>query len=132
MSRSSVMPGTSVRAPRRGVAWYGYMGAPIAWLLHLLGAYAIAEFGCVGLGDAARYMGIAVVSWLLLGLTVLMVLAAGGALVVAGLSRRRLGESSGVAETESFLMRSGAYLGVIFLLIILVQAIPIFYHLEGC
>jgi hypothetical protein len=120
------------RPPRRWARWYGFLGAPIAWTLHLLGAYAIAEFGCVGLGDSPRYGGVTLVSWMLLGLTGVLVLGAGGALGVAALMRQPLGEAHGIAETERYLMRSGTYLGVVFLLIILVQAIPIFYYLEGC
>jgi hypothetical protein len=120
------------RVPRRWALWYGYMGSSIAWLLHLIGAYAIAEFGCVAHRESPRYLGVALVSWMLLGLTAVLMTVASGSLFIAAWNRRRLGEAIGIAETESFLMRSGTYLGIVFLLIILVQAIPIVYYLEGC
>src|SRR5919106_5097952 len=88
----------------RGALWFGLFGGAAAWTVHLMLAYAAAEFGCVGRLGERGYLGVSMVAWLELALTVATTLAASAATVVAYRSHRRLrsgeaGENAaGVAE----------------------------------
>lgn len=44
--------------------WFGVLGGAIAWMLHLLLAYAIAEFGCVSPFHEVKRLGLSGVAWL--------------------------------------------------------------------
>ena len=62
---------------------FALLGGSLAWAGHLLGAYAIAEFGCVaGLGQ--RYaLGVTIVSWMLLIVSAIFTAMAAAALVIS-------------------------------------------------
>jgi hypothetical protein len=115
---------------------FGMVGGGVAWTLHLLLSYVVAEFGCLaGLGEV-RFLGLTVVAWLLLGVT-LAVLALGGmAAMVSWRSQRILEghvtEGPDDLAGEKFMARTGFVTNVAFLAIIAVQAIPIFYFLRAC
>src|SRR5687768_2504269 len=82
----------------RAAIWFGLFGGAIAWTVHLMLAYAAAEFGCVGgLGDR-DYLGFSLVAWLEVALTLATTLIAGAATAVAHRQHRRLqGHSEEVA-----------------------------------
>jgi hypothetical protein len=112
---------------------FGYLGGGIAWLLHLLASYAIAEFGCAR-GEPLRFAGITTVAWLLIGVTtVLLLVAVSSALVSARLRPpQRGGEAESAISSRAYLARSGAIMSSVFLLIILAQTVPILFYLESC
>jgi hypothetical protein len=115
---------------------FATLGGGIAWLLHLVLAFSIAEFGCLaGLGKV-QVVGLSVVTWMLLvmsALTLALGLAATG---MAWRNRRRLllawGERSESHEAEDFTSRLALITNAIFVVIIVVQTIPIFYYLREC
>lgn len=124
------------RGANRGAVWFALLGGGVAWTLHLLLAYAVAEFGCLsGLGEK-QLGGLTLVAWLLLGVTAgALALAAAATLVAAGI-RRRSREPSEVqtepACTLAFSGRLALATNVVFTLVIAVQSVPIFYFLRSC
>ena len=120
----------------RGALWFGLFGGGIAWTAHLMFAYAAAEFGCVGrLGERA-YLGISIVAWLELALTVATALASGAAMAVAYRSHCRLRtiaqEPDSARAAERYTARAGLLTSGLFTFIILFESIPIFYYLRNC
>jgi hypothetical protein len=114
--------------------WFGLLGGALSWLVHLLAAYAAAEFGCVGgLGEHQR-LGISLVAWLVLAATGATLLAALAAALVAYRSYRRLPDAPD--DTATGAERLTAWAGVLtsglFALVIAFESIPILYFLRGC
>lgn len=44
--------------------WFGVMGGAVAWFLHFVLAYLIAEFGCVNGWGEVHWLGLSAVAWL--------------------------------------------------------------------
>lgn len=119
----------------RPALWFGLLGGASAWTAHLLLAYAVAEFGCVsGLGELL-YLGISIVAWLEIAVTVLTALTAAAAAILAH-SRHRILRSQNLAEAgpgaEEYIARAGFITSSIFTFIILFESIPIVYYLRTC
>lgn len=138
MNTSSLprQPAVSQRtAVSRGELWFGLLGGAVAWLAHLLLAYAIAEFGCVSDLGKQAFLGISVVAWLPLAATALTVLAAGVAVFVAyrccRLASRDEGESAAPGPWLDA-ARAGLLTSGLFVFAILFESIPIFYYLRSC
>lgn len=117
--------------------WFGVLGGAIAWLVHLLLSYGIAEFGCVSPFRDAQWLGFSGVAWLEAATTVLAVAFAASAIVVAQRNKAPWGGDAEVVQHESsdpraFMARTGAIASALFLFIILVQALPILFYLRRC
>lgn len=119
----------------RGALWFGLFGGALAWTIHLMFAYVAAEFGCVGGYGEAGYLGISVVAWLVLALTVATMTVSGAATLVAYRSHRRMRSAEDEREAEAA-MRHAAWTGFLtsglFTLIIFFESIPILYYLHRC
>lgn len=128
---------TTVARPISPLAlWFSLMGGALAWLAHFLIAYVIAEWGCLaGLGEV-RWLGLTIVAWLLIALSVAMLLASIAAAVVAYRCSRRAPEhgahSIGAPGFAGFMTRTGFIMNVLFALIIAVESIPIVYYWNHC
>lgn len=122
---------------RRGTLIFGLLGGAVAWLLHLLLAYLIAEFGCLlGYGEV-MWGGVSLVAWTLLVMSALILALAGVATAVSYIKWEELGLGSAGEGTEKrsaqlFLARTALITNFLFLLIILAQTVPIFYYLREC
>src|SRR5687768_10869842 len=120
----------------RGALWFGLLGGAVAWTVHLMLAYAAAEFGCVGRLGERSYLGISLVAWLELALTVATTMAAGAATVVAYRSHRRLrsddAEEDAAGAAERYTAWAGLLTSALFTFIILFESIPILYYLHSC
>jgi hypothetical protein len=120
----------------RGALWFGLLGGAGAWTAHLMLAYAAAEFGCVGRLGEQSYLGITMVAWLVLALTVATTLTSGAATVVAYRSRCRLRSEEAAEDAagaaERYAARAGLMMSGMFTFVILFESIPIFYYLHGC
>jgi hypothetical protein len=120
----------------RGTLWFGLFGGAVAWTVHLMLAYAAAEFGCVGRLGERGYLGISMVAWLEIALTVATTLVSGTATVVAYRSHRRLRSGETEADAAVTAERYTAWAGVltsgIFTFIIVFESIPILYYLHSC
>src|SRR5690606_19904355 len=75
--------------------WFGVLGGAIAWLVHLLGAYAVSEFGCASRFAEVRWLGFSGVAWLILGLSLLTLAVA---IVAVAVARRHQRQFSGQVE----------------------------------
>ncbi len=116
---------------------FNLIGGGVAWLLHLLLAYLIAEFGCLrGWGDL-HLMGITLVAWLVLFISVLTLGLAGVAIFISWRTGAKLrsvpgdGEDIG-ARAKGFTARAGLITNGLFFFVILVESIPILYFLRVC
>src|ERR671914_353747 len=97
----------------RGALWFGLFGGAIAWTVHLMLAYAAAEFGCVGRLGERGYLGITQVAWLEAALTLATALVSGAATVVAYRSHRRLRSLAAQEDATVAAERSTAWAGVL-------------------
>jgi len=121
----------------RGWLWFGVLGGAIAWLLHLLLAYGIAEFGCASSFRDLRLGGFSGVTWLEGLATLLSLLLAGFASLVAQRNRTALADQIQAAQSDAsdprlFMARSGVLTSRLFLFVIVVQSLPILYYLREC
>lgn len=120
--------------PGRALRWFGLLGGAFAWLAHLLLAYAIAEFGCAGVEHPPTFLGVTAIAWALLILTAVLLLVALASAAAARRSMRRPPDPAPppCAEAERLMARAGLILDALFCLIILAQAVPIFFYLQDC
>lgn len=129
---AEAMGKTAVSRPR---LWFGMFGGILAWTAHLMGAYLIGEFGCVGDKPHAMFAGLPVVTWLALGLTVLTFGAACAATWVAYRSGQKLDTDPANPDPElpkPSLANAGLYLSGVSAFIILIESIPILYYFRDC
>jgi hypothetical protein len=119
---------------RRQATWFGLFGGALAWTVHLMLAYGVAEFGCVGRLADREYAGVSLVAWLEIALTIATTLTAGAATWVAHRQYGRL--KSGLDNFAESAERRIAWTGVItsglFTFIIVFESIPILYYLHTC
>ena len=114
--------------------WLAFVGGGLAWTFHLLTIYVIGEFGCVSGFDRTMYLGISGVAWLLIIVSVLALLPAIVAGVVCYVDARqdRKQAEPGHDEGERYLSSFGWPLNALFVLIILIESLPVFAYLKGC
>lgn len=112
------------------------LGGGIAWLLHLLLTYAVAEFGCVGHVPDFVWLGIEGIAWLLIAASVLPIVLCLASIGAAYRTLQNLQQAihggGEINRPEMQLVRIGLILNSFFLLTILAQTVPIFYYLDGC
>lgn len=120
----------------RASLWFGLLGGAIAWSVHFISAYVVAEFGCVGGLGERSYWNISYVAWLELGLTVFAFLMAAFSTMVAYRSQRGLASGTACPCSEQCAVRSTARAGMLssglFTFVILFESIPIFFYLHRC
>jgi hypothetical protein len=109
-----------------------WLGGAIAWLLHLLGAYTMAEFGCVAGWQRVAPGGVTTVAWAILALSVATVAVSGWALSVAARADKRLTSISDPTRTRHFAARAGMWLNGLFVAIILAETLPVMFYLGHC
>lgn len=120
-------------APSRGRQWFAFLGGAIAWTLHLIGAWAIAEFGCVSGLASVLWMGLSAVAWMLIALTAFTLIVAIAAAGLGYRDHRRLAATGSAAEDGGqYLARAGWMISALFALIIAFESIPIFFYLQHC
>lgn len=132
---SAAAPGATLNGEAsRFRLWFGVLGGAVAWTIHLLAAYAIAEFGCVSAFRDARFLGITGVAWAILALSVVTFVLAVGALLIARRSQRLLLAEirEKEDEPEEFMARVGFITSVVFVAIIVAQTVPVLYYLRSC
>lgn len=120
----------------RACLWFGLFGGGIAWMFHLLSAYAAAEFGCVGGLGERNFWNLSFVAWLELALAAIAALIAAVATAVAYRTLRRLQSSmhgaTGGGDAERYTARTGLLTSGIFTFVILFESIPILFYLRNC
>ena len=131
------MPATATKSEvSRLSLWFGLFGGAIAWTIHFMSAYAVAEFGCVGRLGERTYWNISLVAWLELAITAAAVLVAAAATAVAYRSQLPLLSSAynadAAREAERQTARAGLLTSGVFTFAILFESIPIFFYLRSC
>jgi hypothetical protein len=122
---------------------FAFFGGGIAWTLHLLLSYLISEFACLAQVDDAQFLGVMLIAWSLLAVSVIMLGTASAAALVGWRAKRALQrqqepdsatapEAGEDLDVELHYARSGAIMSGIFALVILCQMVPIFYFLSSC
>ena len=113
--------------------WVHFLGGPVIWGIHFLVSYVWVEFACRAnlLVLDSTILGITVLSWIVLALTFIAVLAA---LYVGWASYgawRRIRESQETDELESwgvearrFMAFTGVFFSALFALVILLTGLP--------
>lgn len=115
--------------PPRWRRWFAFLGGGVAWTLHLLGVYLIAEFTCVSGADHTRWLGTSVTAWAVLGLSLCLLLIS---LAATWIGRRDSRDATQTQTGENYLSRVGWMLSGLFALIILFESLPMLYYLDGC
>lgn len=110
----------------------GLLGAPIAWAIHLLLCWVIAEWsGLTGSLESA-FLGLAVRDWLLIGVSLATLGAAVAATLLARGCVSRLRDVQSRDRSQAwFVARAGVMTGYVFTFVIAVETLPIFFHLRG-
>lgn len=120
--------------------WFGMLGGASAWVLHLMGSYAIGEFGCAGVLHGVRWLGINATCWVLILFSLVL---AGVAAAASWAGRQtdhdaeRQAPATEDGETDErrpvlFAGHAGMLMSGWALFIILVESIPTFFFLQGC
>ncbi len=118
---------SSSPSPRTGFA---FLGGGLAWTFHLLAAWYIVELGCNSELADVNVLGISLVIWAVL-IVSLIGLAVGSLALFFSFAYLR-DSSDGKSASRIFLHRTAVVLNLVFTLTILAQSIPVFYFLDGC
>lgn len=138
MSSSAVflmMASTQQSDVSRPTLWFGLLGGGVAWTAHLVVAYVVAEFGCVGGLGSRSFAGLSWVAWLEIAITALTTIVAAAATAVARRSQRIIAtraEDQLAAAFEAHTARAGVLTSGLFTIIILFESIPILFYLRDC
>lgn len=116
--------------------WFGLLGGAVAWLAHLLLAWIISEFGCLGgLGQTAL-LGLSGTAWLVILVSAATFAVSVAATIVARAMDKRLKPRRDTAAeeigTDLFFARVGVITSALFAFVILVETIPVFFFLRSC
>jgi hypothetical protein len=116
---------------RGALAWYGVLGAPLAWTVELLAGYGVQEAGCAAGSTSTSLSGNA--NSAIGAITVVTLLVALGGLLAARATARalRAGEIPDPRDRVAFMTRFGTIASLLFSLAIVLSGIPIF-ALESC
>jgi hypothetical protein len=124
-----VAPKFIVKIADRSRPSIAFLGGALAWLIHFLFLYLFGEWGCRG-----SLLG---VFWWVLGVTVLFGGIAAVSLLESVRLRRLTRLKHGATDEEriranDFFADFGIISNAIFLLTIVVQALPVFFLMETC
>lgn len=116
--------------------WFSLWGGGAAWLIHLLLAYAIAEFGCATDFRYVTFLNVTAVAWLLIVVSLGTIVLAGSAAYV-GFRNRQMLQAEGQnprrqSGTELYAAKTALLLNILFIVVILVQTLPILFFLDRC
>ena len=114
--------------------WFGLLAGPIVWSVYFLVGYGLTEFVCkLGLLEF-RILGLAALSAIIVGLTLVALLITLYAGFLAYRNWQRMkedepdeGQPSWPAENSQFMALTGLLLNGLFSLTILVSGIPAFF-----
>lgn len=122
-----------------GMIWFVLLGGAIAWTAHILAVYALGEFGCVAGWGHIHFLGLHLVAWLVLAVTLVTAVVTTAAIWASVRMEQRLeragaGEEAALKTDRStpFAARFGIITNGLFLFIILFEAVPVLYFLQRC
>lgn len=108
------------------------LGAPIAWTLHFLLSWAIAEWSGLTGTLTATFLGVTGRAWLLIGVSAAAIAAAIASTFIAHWCVRSLKPLDAQAQGTAawFVARTGVVNGYIFTFVVAVESVPIFFYLR--
>jgi hypothetical protein len=113
--------------PAGRALWFGLLGAPIAWFVHFLAIWAIAEWGCLAGWGRFAILGLDVVVALVGIAAILALPIVAAAAFTAWRNWRRAGASpTGRDSRSGFMGIGGIALGALFWTLIILETIPAF------
>jgi len=117
--------------------WFGLLGGGVAWMLHLILAWGIAEFGCVSRFHELKLLGLTAVAWAGLTMSLCMLAITAIALWVSRRNERQIinaavDTSQPATHPRRFIANSGVMANIVFLFIIVVQSLPFLFYLGNC
>lgn len=112
--------------------WFAFFGGGLAWLTHLLAAYAIAEFGCVANLDRFELLGVSAVSWGIVATTLVTLAVAVWATWVGYRCARQARSGADIRGAGVMMTRAGWMLSALFTAAIFFETIPVLFHLRNC
>lgn len=112
--------------------WFGLLGGAVAWTLHLLAVYAVAEWGCVMTAPRPGLRGESPVVLMIVVSVACLLLAGAAAAVAYGSLRRVRGSSGERSGVQAFMAYTGLISNGLFAFVIVSQAVPIFYFVSAC
>lgn len=109
----------------------GLLGAPLAWSVHFLVVWSIAEWSGLTGTLSGIFLGITSRAWLLFAVTVIALAAAVASILVARRCHRRLrrDEYQEPLKTAAWVARTGIINGYVFAFVIAFESVPIFFYL---
>ena len=121
---------------KRRPIWFGLVGGAIAWTVHLMFAYVIAEFGCASDFGHRRYLDLSLVTWLESLLSLITTAVAFAATLIAYFAYASLRTEDVAVDSEVLAARYMAWAGFLssglFTVVIMFESIPILYYLRSC
>lgn len=116
---------------RRRVLWFALIGGGVAWFLRFLVIWVISEFGCIGAEPAwATGLGTAVV--MMLASVPFIAAAALASVLSYRLMKSHDASRADHTETQRFFAKTGLIVNPIFVVIMLVECLPMFVFLNEC
>ena len=116
----------------RAGLWFAVLGGPVAWTLHLLTAYLLAEFGCLTWMGRWMFLGASAVFWSVLVMTI-STAAMGATAIYTGVAiYQQLKDFAATPhrDAQSATARIGIYTSVYAVLVILVESLPLIYYIR--
>ncbi len=112
---------------RQSLLWFSLLGAAVAWFVRFVVVWAVSEFGCMD--SAEGFLGFDGPMIPLTVATLPFLALAVAALVVSW----RLYRRQDVRErSDLFMIKAGLITNAIFVLIIIVETVPVFTFLDIC
>ncbi len=106
--------------------WFAFLGGALAWTVHFMGSYAIGETACKMDRSDSVFLGINLMQILL---SVLTLICAGVAIAAIKTSRSEQLSNEvpfrGDPSNARFIASTGGLTNLIFLLVILAEALPL-------
>jgi hypothetical protein len=112
--------------PADRTLWFGLLGAPVAWFVHFLAIWAIAEWGCLAGWGRFTILGLDTIA-VLLAIATMLVLPIMAVASIIAWRNWRAGASE--AERDSwrvYMGLGGGILGVLFGTLVVLETIPAF------
>lgn len=122
---------TNEHPARRLLLWSCLWGGGVAWALHLMAVWVVAEFGCMSALGRPGPLGASWVAWVILGVSALCLALAGLATLASWRYSRGGGGSDG-ERPGRFAARTGLVANPLFIFIIIAQTLPVFFYLRDC
>lgn len=120
-------------AVSRPALWTGLWGGALAWLVQFIAIWIISEFGCLLAPEREVLPGLTLVAFLVVIVSALCLGVAFFSTMLAWNARAVLRGAEGERRgTERFIANAGLLASGLFVVVIIIQAVPVFFYLEQC